>query len=107
MEWSVLEKFELVLEVSDEKSCLNLKPVLTSTKCPHLVQQLMSSESTPILSGAIPAFETFMTQWERIREHHVETRHWVDVGLSWAATYYSRMDLTQAYVVAMRELVYL
>jgi hypothetical protein len=67
----------------------------------------MSGESTPILSGAIPAFETFMTEWEQIRDNHEETRHWVDVGLSWAATYYSRMDCTQAYIVAMCELFHI
>jgi hypothetical protein len=80
-------------------------PILISKKCPHLVQQVMSNESTPVLSGAIPAFETFMMQWEHICENHEDTRHWVDVGLSWAETYYRRMDCTKAYVIAMRELV--
>lgn len=63
----------------------------------------MSSDSTPILSGAIPAFEIFMTAWERIREKHKETKNWVDVGLTWATKYYDRMDCTQAYIMAMCE----
>jgi hypothetical protein len=65
----------------------------------------MSTESTLILSGAIPAFEMFMTQWEHLRDNHPETKHWVDIGLSWATTYYRRMDDTQAYIVTMPELV--
>jgi hypothetical protein len=70
-----------------------------------MVQQVMSGESMPILSGAIPAFEMFMTQWEQIQDNQEDTREWVEVGLSWATTYYGRMDLTQAYVIAMCELV--
>ena len=74
-------------------------------KCPHVVQQVMSSESTPVLSGAIPVFEMFMTQWEHIGDSHAETKEWVDVGLSWATKYYNRMDCTQAYIIAMCEFV--
>jgi hypothetical protein len=29
----------------------------------------MSSERMPVLSGAIPAFEMFMTKWEEFKEH--------------------------------------
>jgi hypothetical protein len=75
-------------------------------KCPYHVQQVMSSDSTPILSGAIPAFEMFMTAWERFRDTHKETKIWVDVGLFWAGKYYNRMDSTQAYIMAMCELIY-
>ncbi|KAJ8580713.1 hypothetical protein M405DRAFT_689053, partial [Rhizopogon salebrosus TDB-379] len=46
IEWQVLKDFELVLEI------------------PHGVQQSMSSESTRMLSHAIPAFEKFMEGWE-------------------------------------------
>jgi len=30
----------------------------------------MSAEQTPILSGAIPSFEMFMTAWEQLGEKH-------------------------------------
>jgi hypothetical protein len=69
-----------------------------------MVQQVMSSESSPVLSGAIPAFEMFMTRWEEVGNLFEETKAWVEVGLTWAKTYYNRMDCTQAYIVAMREL---
>ncbi len=98
-EWELLLKFELVLEVSAENSLS--KPVLTSTKCPHAVQQSMSSESTPVLSGAIPAHEMFMTRWEFIHDNVANTSEWAKVGLFWATEYYCRMDLTTAYVIAM------
>lgn len=63
----------------------------------------MSAESMPVLSGAVPSFEIFMTQWERYRVKYRELKPWIDVGLEWAKKYYKRMDDTDAYVVAMGE----
>jgi len=61
----------------------------------------MSGESTPILSGAIPAFEQFMTKWEVLANRHPHLKPWVDVGLQWATMYYAHMDGTCAYIVTM------
>ena len=69
-----------------------------------MVQQSMSAESMPVLSGAVPSFEIFMTQWERLRAEFPALKFWVDIGLEWAKKYYVRMDDTDAYVVAMCEL---
>ncbi|KIM74933.1 hypothetical protein PILCRDRAFT_35169, partial [Piloderma croceum F 1598] len=52
IEWSVLSDVQVVLEI------------------PHQVQQVMSSDSNPVLAGTIPAFEKFMTAWERLAEKH-------------------------------------
>ena len=64
----------------------------------------MSSERTPILSGTIPAFELFMTAWEELGEKHPRLARWTKVGVEWAVKYYSKMDQTWAYVIAMCEL---
>jgi hypothetical protein len=61
----------------------------------------MSSDANPILSGSIPAFEMFMTAWEKLAEHHPRLKPWINVGLKWATTYYARMDLTKAYIMTM------
>jgi hypothetical protein len=61
----------------------------------------MSSETTPILSRAIPDFEIFMTQWERFGSVYPVLKFWIDIGLHWAKKYYNRMNDTDAYVVAM------
>jgi hypothetical protein len=63
----------------------------------------MSQEKTPILSGSIPAFETFMWEWEVLAEKHPCLKPWIDVGLEWATEYYTRMDRTDAYIIAMRD----
>ena len=60
----------------------------------------MSGEKVPILSGAIPSFEIFMTKWEILKKDP-RTKSLVEAGLEWAYKYYDRMDNTKAYVVAM------
>ena len=74
---------------------------------PHVVQQTMSSESTPILYGAIPSFEMFMTSWEKLLRTHKNLKKYIDPGLQWAYMYYSRMDNTWAYIVTMRTFFFL
>jgi hypothetical protein len=66
----------------------------------------MSSESLPVLSGSIPAFELFMTQWEFIRVKYPELAESIDEGLKFANEYYKRMDNTRAYIIAMGELLW-
>lgn len=63
----------------------------------------MSGESRPILSGSIPAFETFMTQWEKLGKENPHLKPFIQPGLEWAYKYYNRMDRTTAYIVAMCE----
>jgi hypothetical protein len=66
----------------------------------------MSSESTPILSGTIPAIEMFMLQWEKLRTCKPLLKPWIDEGLKWATKYYNRMDSSKAYAIPMCEYHY-
>ena len=68
---------------------------------PHAVPQLMSNEKTPVLAGAIPTFERFMTSWERLAARNPNIAPAIKKGLKCAYKYYKRMDDTDAYVVAM------
>jgi len=63
----------------------------------------MSAEQTPILSGAIPSFETFMMAWEQLGKKHPWLARWTDIGMEWAKKYYTKMDKTDAYVIAICE----
>jgi hypothetical protein len=74
---------------------------------PHVVQQVMSGESTPILCGAVPAFEMFMTRWESLIQDHPRLKPLIQPGLDCAYKYYGRMDRTQAYIIAMRQQIHL
>jgi len=66
----------------------------------------MSKERSPVLSGAIPAFEMFMTAWEQLGRDHPRLSQWTDIGIQWATTYYKKMDDSSAYVIAMCELTF-
>ncbi|KAF9489959.1 hypothetical protein BDN71DRAFT_1400684, partial [Pleurotus eryngii] len=68
---------------------------------PHQVQQVMSQEKNPVLTGAIPAFKMFMTIWKKLGEQNSHLKRWMDLGLKGAMKYYERMDNTKAYVIAM------
>lgn len=61
----------------------------------------MSNERIPILSGAILSFEMFMSRWEKLITEHSHLKPLVQPGLDKAYEYYSRMDRTRAYIVAM------
>jgi hypothetical protein len=61
----------------------------------------MSAEKTPTLSGAMPCFKIFMTAWEQIESKRPELWQWVSVGVEHAVKYYTKMDDTRAYVIAM------
>jgi len=55
------------------------------------------------VSNVIPAWEMMMTTWEILGKNHPELARFMDIGLEWAVKYYERMDLSKAYIVAMRK----
>ncbi|KAG1878841.1 hypothetical protein F4604DRAFT_1923512 [Suillus subluteus] len=83
MDWQVLQDFEVILEA------------------PHACQQLMSSESTPMLSGAVSALEHLIEQWEKTAWIATHCAPMIEIGLTWAEKYSHRMSKTNTYGVAM------
>lgn len=65
------------------------------------MQHKLSSESTPVLSSAIPTFESFMTKWETISRDSPHLAQFINKGLDSAYKYYKQMDRTHAYIIAM------
>ncbi len=82
---------------------IHLLFIQLAAQVPHMVQQIMSAESMPVLSEAVPSFEIFMTRWEKLCDKFPKLAPWVNIGLEWAEKYYNHMDDTDAYVVAMCE----
>ncbi|KAJ7463111.1 hypothetical protein B0H11DRAFT_2241093 [Mycena galericulata] len=71
---------------------------------PHVIQQVMSAENTPVLAGALPAFELFVDSWKTmvkdadlIKENVVQ---FIKPGLTIAKKYYNRFGDTDAYIIA-------
>ncbi|KIK10529.1 hypothetical protein PISMIDRAFT_124288, partial [Pisolithus microcarpus 441] len=68
---------------------------------PHSAQQCMSGESFPLLSRAVPSFETFMAQWEQLSLNEPRFAPYIEIGLRHARSYYRHMGETNAYAIAM------
>ncbi|KAH0833879.1 hypothetical protein J3R83DRAFT_11054 [Lanmaoa asiatica] len=85
MEWEVLQDLEVILEV------------------PLLAQKTMCGEETPLLGGAVPAFEVFIAQWKRLSDL-VDAPHlrvFMSEGLERAEHYYNCLGRSKAYLFAM------
>jgi len=63
----------------------------------------MSGEKTPLLCGSIPAFELFMSKWEKLADDNPHLEELIRPGLKWVEKYYSHMDCTSAYIITMRK----
>ena len=98
-----MQDLEVVLSVSHrvQWAMRHILTLQSYQQVPHMVQQVMSGERTPILSGAIPAFEMFMSRWENLTQDHPRLKPLIEPGLDWAYMYYGRMDHTRAYIIAM------
>lgn len=65
----------------------------------------MSKERMPVLAGTVPVFELFMSKWEAQGQRFPHLSRYTDEGLFWAYKYYKKMDLTDAYIIAMCKLM--
>jgi len=54
-----------------------------------------------MLAGVLPSFEMLMTHWEKLAKDMPNLKKYIQPGLDSAYEYYSRMDQTKAYIVAM------
>jgi len=61
----------------------------------------MSGDETPLLAGVIPIFEIFITGWEKLKKKRPYLAPFIQPGLDSASKYYSRTDLSKAYIVGM------
>jgi hypothetical protein len=61
----------------------------------------MSTEKTPVLSLAVPAFEELIERWKKIADYIPHCAPLIEIGLLWADKYDERMGATNAYAVSM------
>jgi hypothetical protein len=55
----------------------------------------------PLLAWIIPVFEIFISGWEKLKDKRVHLAPFIQPGLDLASDYYSRTDLSKAYIIAM------
>ena len=54
-----------------------------------------------MLAGVLPSFEMLMTRWEKLATDMPNLKKYIQPGLDAAYEYYTCMDKTKAYVIAM------
>ncbi|TFK59651.1 hypothetical protein BDN72DRAFT_746680, partial [Pluteus cervinus] len=86
------------LTTSEWKS---LEDIAVMLSVPSRIQQALCSERTPNLSFALPNFEWLLLSWTKLAEAHPHLRPFLQPGLDSANQYYSKMNDTPAYVIAM------
>ncbi|KAF9514104.1 hypothetical protein BS47DRAFT_1275282, partial [Hydnum rufescens UP504] len=74
---------------------------------PHSVHQLMSGKATPILSGALPAFQSLQNQWQDHAIANKDILEYVFEGMEWLNKYHEKAGKTRAYVVTMGALSFI
>ncbi|KAF9506831.1 hypothetical protein BS47DRAFT_1321642, partial [Hydnum rufescens UP504] len=69
---------------------------------PHDIQQLMSGEATPSLTGVLPTFQGLQNRWEVLLSTIAPTqKHYILAAMEWLNKYHEKARKTPAYVMAM------
>jgi hypothetical protein len=65
----------------DMKDTDVLRDIHQVIEVPHIAQELLSSERTPTLSMALPAYELLTGKWTQLQSTIWELSHYIGVGL--------------------------
>ena len=68
---------------------------------PHTVQELLSSEHTPTLAMALPAYELLCNKWKQLQSTIWELSHYIQVGHDKLKYYINEGRKTRVYALAM------
>ena len=98
-EWDALELFQSILQVNSQWFASSIN--LNDFQVPQAFQQQLSSEKTPTLCNAFPAFKGMKRVWKEHQVEHLETSDVVQEGLNKLDDYRDRADHVPAYVLAM------
>ena len=70
---------------------------------PNQVQHKLVGDKLPVLAYAIPMFELFMSNWEKLATRQAHLKLFINKGLHFVYIHYQKMDQTMAYVICMCE----
>lgn len=85
----------------DAKDIDVLRDIHQVIEVPHVAHQLLSSERTPTLSMALPAYEVLTRQWTQLRSTIWELSHYIEVGLDKLNQYINEGRKTRIYALSM------
>ena len=76
--------------------------LIITPKYPHDVQQLMSSEATPTLTGVLPVFQGLQNHWQELLTTTMPTmKRYILQGMEWLNKYHKKAGKTLVYAMAM------
>jgi hypothetical protein len=107
-QWAMAGKVREILSVCVLRG-LNLQALISYIwlQFPHSVQQLMSGETTPVLSGVLPAFQRLQNCWESHATKHRDVSPYIYEGMTWLNKYHEKAGRSPTYVIAMGMLLIL
>ncbi|KAF8416610.1 ribonuclease H-like domain-containing protein [Boletus edulis BED1] len=85
----------------DAKTMAVLQDIQQVIEIPHTAQELLSSERTPTLSMALPAYEQLAVKWKELQSTIWELAHYIGVGLEKLEKYRNEGRKTRIYAFAM------
>lgn len=68
---------------------------------PHKCQELLAGEKTPILSLALPVYETLVLMWKKLAKEILELSHYIGLGIAKIMEYVSKGRRSRIYALAM------
>ncbi|KAG2342255.1 hypothetical protein BDR05DRAFT_976640 [Suillus weaverae] len=89
---------DLSMDVKDIDVLQDIHQVI---KVPHVAHQLLSSEQTPTLSMALPAYKVLTRQWTQLQSTIWELSHYIEVGLDKLNQYINEGRKTCIYALSM------
>ena len=83
------------------KAVAILQDIQQILEVPHTAQELLSSERTPTLPMALPAYEELAVKWRELRGTIWELSHYISVGLEKLEQYRDEGRKTRIYALSM------
>jgi hypothetical protein len=83
------------------KTVAILQDVQQILEVPHTAQELLSSERTPTLPMALPAYEELAAKWRELQGTIWELSHYIKVGLEKLEQYRDEGRKTRIYAFSM------
>lgn len=83
------------------KAIAILQDIQQILEVPHTAQELLSSERTPTLPMALPAYEELAVKWRELQGTIWELSHYISIGLEKLEQYRNEGRKTRIYALSM------
>ncbi|OAX31001.1 hypothetical protein K503DRAFT_134938 [Rhizopogon vinicolor AM-OR11-026] len=89
---------DLSMDVKDTDVLREIHQII---EVPHIAQEIISSERTPTLSMALPAYESLTSKWTQLQSTIWELSYYIGVGLDKLRQYINEGRKTRIYALSI------